>query len=85
MRINARLEREMALKFRRLLALTKQSQTEVIKRALDAYFNEVSGAIAQSKGAAILKSSGFVGCGAAGRELSRSYKTALTRNLKQKV
>ena len=47
MRINARLDKEMARKFKLLLELTNQGQTEVVKRAIDSYFRELSAGATQ--------------------------------------
>jgi hypothetical protein len=85
MRINARLDKEMARKFKRLLELTKQGKTEVVKRAIDSYFREIAAGAAPPRTAELLKECGFVGCGAAGRNLSESYKSILTRSLGRKA
>ncbi len=85
MRINARLGKEMAKKFKLLLELTNMGQTEVVKRAIDSYFREMSAGAPQPRAVDVLKECGFVGCGTANRKLSESYKEILTRSLRHKV
>jgi predicted DNA-binding protein len=82
MRINARLNDELAKKFRYLLKKTNQNMTQVIKDALERYFEEFSRS--GVKAAKVLKKCGFIGCCEGASGLSRNYKKVLARSLKSK-
>ncbi|NJM66199.1 MAG: CopG family transcriptional regulator [Acaryochloris sp. RU_4_1] len=81
MRINARLDDEYVLKLNYLQRQTEKSVTEIIKLALDAYYQEFA---QQKHPIDILADSGFIGCGEAGSHLSTDYKSELTDSLEDK-
>lgn len=80
MRINARLDDEYALKLEYIRRHTEKSVTEVIKLALDAYYQ----AITQSDPIDVLMNSGFIGCGEADSDLSMCHKAKLAESLEAK-
>lgn len=75
MRLNARLPEELTRKLEALEQATKQSTSDVVRTALERYFNEICGP-GRSARDAILKS-GLVGCGEAEADLSATYKSRL--------
>jgi predicted transcriptional regulator len=75
MRLNARLPEELARKLEALEQATKQSTSDVVRAALDRYFNEICGPDRSARDA-ILRS-GLVGCGEAETDLSATYKSRL--------
>ncbi|UJB68736.1 CopG family transcriptional regulator [Acaryochloris sp. 'Moss Beach'] len=80
MRINARLDDEYALKLNYLQRQTEKSVTEIIKLALDAYYQEY----AQQHPIDLLTESGFIGCGEAESNLSTHYKLDYADSLEEK-
>ncbi|MGH8655662.1 MAG: CopG family transcriptional regulator [Gammaproteobacteria bacterium] len=72
MRINARLDEDHSRKLAYLTEVVHASVSDVIKQAIDAYYERVRGA--QSNAGGILRGAGFVGCGQASPELSDTYK-----------
>ena len=88
MRINARLDADVAQKFRHLLEMTQQSQTEVLKEAIVTYHRDITSGKDAGRGgqaAKILKHCGFVACSSGKPNLSRDYKKILTRHFKGKI
>jgi Ribbon-helix-helix protein, copG family len=75
-RINARLEGELARKLEQLRATTGKSTTEIVRASLETYFERMAG----PRGPKALLSD-FVGCCAANETLSEDYKSELTRSL----
>jgi Arc/MetJ-type ribon-helix-helix transcriptional regulator len=75
MRLNARLPEELARKLEALEQATHQSTSDVVRAALERYFDEVCGRGRSSRDA-ILRS-GLVGCGEAETDLSTTYKSRL--------
>ena len=75
MRINARLDDSRAQKLEYLTRATDLAISEILKRAIDAYYAQMRES--QPKPAEILGRSGFVGCGEADPELSERYKADL--------
>jgi hypothetical protein len=71
-RINARLEGELARKLSYLRERTAQSTTEVIRTAIEAYFEQVAGAA----GPGVLLRD-FVGCASGSPDLAERYKAEL--------
>ncbi|MGB7415027.1 MAG: ribbon-helix-helix protein, CopG family [Thermosynechococcaceae cyanobacterium] len=80
MRINARLDDEYAMKLSYLQRQANQSVTEVIKAALDAYYQ----ALTPVEALDILTQNGFIGCGEAEANLSRQHKAKLREGLEGK-
>ncbi len=76
MRLNARLPEELAQKLEALERATGQSTSEVVRAALERYFNEIFGSGRSAREAIYL--SGFVGCGEAEAHLSTTYKSRLS-------
>jgi Arc/MetJ-type ribon-helix-helix transcriptional regulator len=82
MRLNARLPEELAQKLEALVRATGQSTSEVVRVALEHYFNEICGSGRSAREAIHL--SGFVGCGEAEADLSTTYKSRLSEGLGRK-
>jgi len=82
-RINARLSPELARKAAYLERRLNLSTTEVIHRAIDRYYAEVSEEAGRAE--EILARAGFVGCSEGPADLSRSYKEELARSLEKKA
>jgi predicted transcriptional regulator len=78
-RINARLDPELARKVEALAKRTGQSTTDILKASLEAYYVAVS---RDAKPAALLAD--FVGCAAGPRTLSEDYKRELTKSWHRK-
>lgn len=72
MRINARLDESRAQKLEFLARMTHLSTSEIIKEALDLYYEQVRSQ--RPLPAEALKASGFIGCGEASPDLSERYK-----------
>jgi predicted transcriptional regulator len=75
MRLNARLPEELARKLEALEQATQQSTSDVVRAALERYFDDICGP-GRSARDAILRS-GLVGCGEAEADLSATYKSRL--------
>ncbi len=82
MRINARLDEDHSEKLTYLARTTGASITEIIKRAIDTYFEQCGNSVGNA--AEILTASGFVGCGEEAPALSEHYKDELKRSLATK-
>ena len=82
MRINARLDEDRSHKLRFLLQATNQKISEIVKRAIDAYYEQIKSA--RPRPAEILNASGFVGSGKADPALSATYKRRLGESLAAK-
>jgi hypothetical protein len=82
-RINARLSPELARKTAYLEQRLNLSTTEVIHRAIDRYYAEVTQEAGQAEDA--LTRAGFVACAEGPVDLSRSYKKELARSLGKKA
>jgi hypothetical protein len=80
-RLNARLDSDLAMKLQYIKRRTGHSDTEVVKRSLELYYDEVrrDGLTTQ---AAL---SDFVGCESGDPELSSRYKEALPSSLERKL
>jgi Arc/MetJ-type ribon-helix-helix transcriptional regulator len=82
MRLNARLPEELARKLEALEQATQQSTSDVVRAALERYFEEICGP-GRSARDAVLRS-GLVGCGEAEADLSATYKSRLHESLGRK-
>ena len=78
-RINARLDADLARKVRALCHRTGRSTTEIVKESLEAYYQTVT---RSSNPAAALAS--LVGCADGPTSLSATYKNDLTQSLARK-
>jgi predicted transcriptional regulator len=75
MRISARLDDSRSQKLDFLANATHLGTSEIVKRAIDVYYEKVRSA--RHRPAAILEGAGFVGCGEADPDLSGRYKKDL--------
>ncbi|MEH2374528.1 CopG family transcriptional regulator [Nostoc sp.] len=81
MRINARLDEEYADKLAYIQQQTNQAVTDVIKSALELYYQQLQ---QQKNPFSMLTETGFIGCGEADPKLSVNYKSILRDGLKAK-
>lgn len=81
-RINARVGQEYIDKLEVLKSQQQCSVTQVLKQAIDDYYDAYVSA-AQSQSRAILNG-GFIACGEGDEDLSESYKGYLSESLKEK-
>jgi len=72
MRINARLDDSRSQKLDFLARATHLSTSEIVKQAIDLYYEQVKSA--RPRPAEALSASGFIGCGEASPDLSDRYK-----------
>ncbi len=82
MRINARLDPDRSRKLDFLLRMTDQKISEIIKRAIDSYYEQVRRS--RPRPAEILTAAGFVGSAKADPDLSARYKDRLGESLAAK-
>ena len=82
MRINARLDTQHSRKLDFLLETTHQNISELVKCAIDVYYEQVRST--RPRPAEILEASGFVGFAKADPELSATYKERLGEALSTK-
>ena len=82
MRINARLDDSRARKLAYLARATSQATTEIVKRAIDLYYEQETST--RRSAAEVLRSVGFVGSGRASPDLSTDYKSELQAILAEK-
>ncbi len=73
MRINARLDDSRSRKLAYLVRATSQATTEIVKRAIDLYYEKETAT--RRSAAEVLHSVGFVGSGKASPDLSTNYKS----------
>lgn len=81
-KISARLDAERSRKLDVLVRTTHQGVSEVIKMALDLYYDQVRAG--RSPAAEILRATGFLAGGEAAPDLSETYKDELARSLADK-
>ena len=82
MRINARLDDDHSEKLRYLANATGANVSEVLKHAIDLYYERLRRERRDSR--SILEAVGFIGVGEAEEGLSSSYKTTLESELSVK-
>ena len=82
MRINARLDDSHSQKLEFLIRVTSLGISDVLKRAIDVYYDQVYATRPQA--AEILGRSGFIGCAEAEPDLSERYKEDLQELLAAK-
>ncbi|MEM8961610.1 MAG: CopG family transcriptional regulator [Acidobacteriota bacterium] len=80
MRISARLDADRSRKLEALQEATNLATSEILKRALDMYFEKLS----RKSAPKIFDRHGFVGSGTADPELSERYKEELAASLAEK-
>ena len=82
MRINARLDENLAYKLDYLTHAEGMSVSNVVKESISRYYAEVRApqVVAQE----ILGCNGFIGCGESDADLSTNYKHTLTETLQAK-
>jgi hypothetical protein len=82
MRISARLDDERSRKLDFLAKATDQGTSEIVKRAIDALYEEVR--TRRPRPGEVLRKTGFIGYGEADPDLSTRYKEELTESLSTK-
>lgn len=82
MRINARLDSELSPKIRFLTKATGLTVTEIVKKALVLFYEQIRGGRTDPLSA--LQKAGFIGCASGPQDLSRNYKKALLKTWVQK-
>lgn len=81
-RINARLDESRASKLDFLKRITGLSVSEIVKRGIDALYDEEQRRAADAR--RILADVGFVGCASGPEDLSVRYKDELRESLEEK-
>lgn len=82
MRLNARLDEEDSMKIKFLAQKTRKTLSAIMKEAIRYFYeHEVGQAIDPLK---TFKKTGFIGCAAAEKNLSRDYKKILESEWKKK-
>ncbi len=81
-RVNARLAADEVRKLGYLSKQEGKSVSEIIRAAIQRYYNEARAA--EAAATAILDRSGFIGCGEAEPDLSITYKQHLADLLRRK-
>jgi hypothetical protein len=82
-RLNARLDADLNEKLEYLKRRTKLGVTDVVKRSIECYYEEVRRGASDAR--EILEQSGFVGCAEGDPNLSSDYKQALIESLGRKA
>jgi hypothetical protein len=82
MRINARLDDDRTRKLQYLVSRTGANISEVIKQAIETYYQEVFSR--KNKPGNLLHQSGFVGCADGDAGLSERYKEAFRQGVEVK-
>jgi hypothetical protein len=82
MRINARLDNPHASKLAYIRQQTHQGVTEVIKIAIDIYYEQLRQECQNPL--ALFTQTGFIGCGESDADLSANYKSILQSELQAK-
>lgn len=83
MRISARLDEDRSRKLELLTRMMQLGMTEVIKKAIDALYEQNRQAKSESP-EEIMERLGFFGCGSGGPDLSERYKEELDEILAAK-
>jgi hypothetical protein len=81
-RLNARIDAALAKKVAAIRRATRQTTTEVVRTALERYYETIENDASPYE---TLVESGFVGCAEAPDDLSVTYKTELTRALEART
>jgi hypothetical protein len=81
-RVNARLPEDDAKKLAYLARTERKSVSEIIRSAIQRYYNEKKSSDAAAAG--MLFKTGFVGCGEGDGDLSTTYKRHIVDYLRKK-
>ncbi len=82
MQINTQLNESDASKLAYIQQQTNQDVTEVVKHAIDLYYQQLQ--VKHKNPLALLEQAGFIGCGEAEPNLSVNYKSVLQTKLQSK-
>ncbi len=82
MRINARLDDNLAYKLDYLIHSEGRCVSDVVKASIERYYEAARASQAGAQD--ILERHGFIGCAEGDADLSANYKTALTKSLQAK-
>ncbi|MGK5092816.1 CopG family transcriptional regulator [Deltaproteobacteria bacterium TL4] len=77
--LNAQLDDQSAYKIEFLKETTQDSLTDIIKKALDLDYDQLT--INQQSPLEIMKKNGFIGCAPGPGDLSENYKEYLAKSL----
>lgn len=83
MRVNARLDSDRASKFNYIRQRTNQGTSEIIKAAIDLYYERLRQETTV-KPLQLLQQAGLIGCAEGEPDLSVNYKQYLTESLNEK-
>lgn len=81
-RLNARIDAVLAKKVAKLRRLTRRSTTEVVREALERYYESVE---RDARPYDALRDGGLIGCAEGPADLSSNYKAAFADSLAAKV
>lgn len=82
MQINTQLNESDASKLAYIQQQTNQDVTEVVKHAIDLYYQQLQ--VKHKNPLTLLEQTGFIGCGEASPNLSVNYKSVLQTKLQSK-
>lgn len=83
MRVNARIDSDRASKFNYIRQRTNQGTSEIIKAAIDLYYERLRQETTV-KPLQLLQQAGLIGCAEGEPDLSVNYKQYLTESLNEK-
>lgn len=83
-RLNARIDDQLAEKLQHLREVTSMSVTDIVKAALEAYYERFE-AERRREARSVFSDVGFVGCASGDVSLSSRYKEELGRSLPGKA
>lgn len=75
LRINARLDADLAEKFTYLTQVTGKNTSAIVREAIETYYSQVRHETANAE--AVFEKHGFIGCAEAEADLSQNYKAYL--------
>lgn len=84
MRINARLDEAYSKKLEYIMHKTGVNKSEVIKQAIEIYYNQLTKQQLQANPMDIFRQNGFIGCAEAEENLSATCKRAFSNGLESK-
>jgi hypothetical protein len=82
--VSLRLDEKAEKELDYIKSVLHESQSQALKEAIHAYYEILMKTKSQKNPAEIFKSSGFIGCFNADRDLSSDYKRKLNDNLEKK-
>ena len=83
-RLKTRLDDDLAAKLAAVRRATKQTTTDVVRAALELYYERVTKGSAASM-RRVFEETGFIGCADGPADLSGRYKDYLTKGLRKKT